>query len=88
MSCKKHLDHVKGWDGSLKELVIAIGNMRYDEVVKFLDLLEEELYRQAVADEKRKRVKLSASLRSAALHLRLAVLDMEVAWEICKPYMR
>jgi hypothetical protein len=88
MSCKKHLDHVKGWDGSLEELVEAIGGMRYDRVVRFLDLLEDEFFRQALADYKRKRIKLSACLKDTALHLRLATLDMEEAWKICKPHMK
>jgi hypothetical protein len=49
----KHPDHVVGWNGSLEELEQVIGNMRYDKVSEFLELLSKDFYKQAKADKKR-----------------------------------
>ncbi|MEI7620725.1 MAG: hypothetical protein WCJ57_04125, partial [Candidatus Falkowbacteria bacterium] len=58
----KHPSEVAGYDGSLDQLAQAIGNMTYDQVALFLNLLSQDIKRQADADSDRGREKLSKAL--------------------------
>ena len=46
----KHPENVEGYDGTLKDLATAIGNMSYDQVALFIQALSDDILRQAHAD--------------------------------------
>lgn len=83
----KHPDHVPGWNGSLDELAVAVGSMRYHLVAEFVGCLAGEMIRQSTADGKRGRIKLAAALFKASHHLSAARKSLDVVWKICEPYM-
>jgi hypothetical protein len=82
-----HPGTVEGWNGSLHELAMAIGNMRYDTQADFIQLLTEEFERQSRADHDSGRNQLSARLDHVAAHLDWARVDLMMAWRICEPFM-
>lgn len=83
----KHPDYVVHWPASLEELAQAVGNMTYDKVVEFLGCLEADLKQQAEGDRGRNRHKLAQKLETAAVCLGEAKEEMQMAWDICEPYM-
>ncbi len=83
---KHHLVHVAGWNNSIQELVKAIGEMRYDALAEFMQLLSEEFDRQADADEARGRNKLANELKIIADNVSSAKFGLDIAWCICEPY--
>lgn len=83
----KHPDHVPGYEGSMQDLAQAVGNMRYDKVVEFLDALAQDLKRQADADWNGGRTFLGDWLLGAYHEVAEARRCMEKAWEVCKPHM-
>jgi hypothetical protein len=84
----QHPDHVIGWNGTMDELVQAVGNMRYDALGDFIYKLSQNIQEQSDADLKRGRPRLSKELYSASRKLIGADLYIGEAWEICKPYMK
>lgn len=87
-SYKKHPDHVDGWIYSLEELVDSIGQMRYDKLAEFLDLLAINFSKQATSDIEASRIKLSVELIQASVFVIDAAEQMKKAWKICEPYMK
>jgi len=91
----KHPNFVVGWNGTLDELVKAIGNMSYDQVAVFTDKYAKEIKRQGEADALRpsainptqKRERLSRNLLVAAVYLKLAKQKLDNAWKISEPFM-
>ena len=84
----KHPKTVKGFQGSLDELAKSIGNMTYDQTSSFIEKLANDIKRQADADFQRGRVKLASQLYATADELYHARDKMNVAWNICEPYMK
>ena len=84
----KHPENVEGYDGTLKDLATAIGNMSYDQVALFIQALSDDILRQAHADLGRGRSKLAESLYATAESLNKAKEEMDKVWEICEPYMK
>ena len=76
-----HKENIEKYDGSMKELVEDIGNLKYDSLSDFLKMLSEKLERDSVEDADRLRYKLSLQLKEASHHI-------GEAWEISKPYMQ
>jgi hypothetical protein len=84
----RHSDRVKGFDGSLRELAGAVGNMTYDQVAVFIQELSDNLRDQAAADVARGRMKLAAKLYSTTTGLDDSANKMVEVWQICKPFMK
>jgi hypothetical protein len=82
-----HRKEVTRYPGTLAELVEEVGNLRYDALAKFLQLLQAKLERDAGQDQGRGRVRLAASLRAAAGPLGEAAAGVLRAWRICEPHM-
>lgn len=85
---KKHLEEIEGYEGRLEELAIQIGNLKYSRTDDFILSLANEIKKQAEADEKRGRKKLSERLYKTAENLYQAHAQMNLAWKICEPYMK
>lgn len=83
-----HLRTVKGYEDSLERLAQTIGSMAYDQVASFIEKLADDFKRQADADKNRSRVKLAKELYAAAEKMYEARDKMDLAWKICKPYMK
>ncbi len=83
-----HPRTVKGYEGSLEQLVHAVGNMTYDQVASFIEKLADDFKRQADADKNRGRIKLAKELYAAAEKMYEARDKMHLAWKICEPYMK
>lgn len=88
MKERRHPKEVVGYDGSLKDLAQAIGQMSYDQVAVFIGELALDIKTQAEADlTLRKRKKLAKELFEAVDLLSQAQAKINSAWDICKPYM-
>ncbi len=84
----KHPTSVEKYPGSLEDLAIAIGSMRYDKVVDFLGYLAKYAEFEAEKDLAAGKVKLPAELFLASKLLFQAQIIYESAWKISKPYMK
>jgi hypothetical protein len=82
-----HDTEVKRFPGTLADLAEAVGDLRYDALAAFLQLLQGKLDCDAGRDESRGRVRLAASLRDAASQLDEAATAIQRAWRICEPHM-
>ncbi|MFT5359692.1 MAG: propanediol dehydratase small subunit [Candidatus Paceibacteria bacterium] len=83
----RHSRTVKGYDGSLEDLAIDVGNMTYDQTAKFIDHLSKDLRRQAEGDRGRGRPRLAQKLDQTANYLEYSKNNMDLAWNLCVPYM-
>ena len=84
----KHPSIVIGWNGSLAELAQAVGNMSYDQTTRFIDLLADDIRKQANNDWTRGKTRLAAELYKTADALFEATVKMDDAWKICERYMK
>lgn len=82
-----HEDNVSRYQGTLEELAVDIGDLRYDVLAVFLKHLSDKLERDGVADAKRNRPKLANSLSKAACEIMKSSESIEKAWNICEPFM-
>lgn len=83
----KHNKELENYNADFKTLANELGNLRYDALAEFLDLLSNKIRLDGIADENRGRNKLANQLKNAAENLKNAVNSIEEAWRICKPYM-
>jgi hypothetical protein len=83
----KHSDQVVHFDGDHQQLAEELGDLYYDSLAELLCKLGEKLERDAGADHRRGRMKLTAELAAAADHLYAAAERIAAAWLICKPYV-
>lgn len=83
-----HPRTVNGYEDSLERLVLAIGNMAYDQAASFIEMLADDFKRQADADKDRGRIKLAKELYAAAEKMYEARDKVYLAWKICEPYMK
>ena len=84
----KHLNFVKGYNGSLEELADAIGYMRYEQTSIFIEKLAANIKKQSDADKVKGRTKLSNKLLSCSTKLYEAKKEIDDAWNICIPFMK
>jgi len=84
---EKHPVNLK-YDGGLEKLAEDIGNLRYDALEKFLNLLSEKLVNDGNADKKRKRTKLAKRLSKASNLVLYAANEIKEAWKISAPHMK
>ena len=83
-----HKSVVEKYDGTMKELADDIGDLKYNALAEFLELLAAKIEFDGTKDEARGRVKLSENLFSAAKSLKDSQLAIEKAWVICAPYTK
>lgn len=82
-----HTSEVKNYAGTMEELAEEIGNLKYDALARFLELLAHKIEADGKKDESRNRVQLSGNLYKTAEKLLESKTYIEKAWVICKPYM-
>ena len=85
---KKHHKKLQKYPDSFEKLAEELGNLTYDSLADFLELLSEKMAKDGLADRNRNRVKLATALENSATHLKEASKEIEEAWRICKPFMK
>ena len=76
------------YPGGFEQLVIDLGNLKYDSLQKFLDLLSVKIGEDSKADLERKRKRLSKTLRITSNLLKVSALQIKEAWKISEPHMK
>ncbi len=76
------------YKGGLEKLVEDIGNLRYDTLAEFLELLQKKLDNDSKKDGERGRKALSLELSRAATFVMAAKESIDKAWVISKPFMK
>jgi len=83
----EHPTEIEGFD-SLEDLARAVENLRYDQLFEFLMHLRKALTRRVTADKAAGRKKLAKHLENAAHNLLNVCVDVQYAWNVCRPYMK
>lgn len=83
----KHKAHILSYQGTMQNLVDDIGDLRYDALAEFFDLLSKKIAKDSVADMGRNRPKLAGKLNEVAVLLSDAKLKTDEIWDICFPRM-
>jgi hypothetical protein len=87
MNIMIHKSEIINYPGSMEELVEEIGNLKYDALARFLELLANKIETDGKKDEARNRIQLSGNLYMSAERLIESKVFIEKAWGICSPYM-
>lgn len=85
---EKHKKTITNYSGTMTELVEDIGDLYYDSLTDFLNLLSEKLEKDSLKDRERNRIKLANFLKSASENIKQASSTLDDAWKICKPFMK
>ena len=83
----KHKSWIKNYEHQFEQLAEELGDLRYDSLAEFLELLAQKIERDGQNDLKRSRKKLAKSLQNAAIRLTESAKQIEIAWSISAPYM-
>ncbi len=81
-----HKSEIEKYPGSMEELVEEIGNLKYDSLAIFLELLAHKIQKDGQKDKERNRVKLSNNLFKSAEKIKESKEFMDKAWVICEPF--
>jgi len=84
----KHTKTIVNYNGSMEELVENIGDLYYDSLSEFLQLLSQKLEKDSIKDRERNRIKLADYLKSASENIKTSASNINDAWKICKPFMK
>lgn len=82
-----HHNTIQDYIGTLPELAEKIGDLRYDALAEFLEMLSAKIERDGLKDEKRGRAQLAQALQECASELANAAVPMKKAWKIAEPFM-
>lgn len=82
-----HKDKVENYQGTMQKLAEDIGNLKYDALAVFLDLLAQKIENDGIKDAERKRLQLAQQLQNSANSLKKAKVAIDKAWKISEPYM-
>ena len=82
-----HKSEIENYSGSMEELAEEIGNLKYDSLSNFLELLANKIQKDGKLDAGRKRMKLSHNLYESADKIRESKAFIDESWVICKPFM-
>ncbi len=83
-----HKSKVENYAGSMEALAEEIGDLKYDALAQFLELLADKIQRDGEQDNARNRVKLAGHLFESAEHLRISKVTIDKAWVICEPHTK
>jgi hypothetical protein len=82
-----HKSKVEKYSGSMEELAEEIGNLKYDALSDFLELLANKIQEDGRKYEARNRTKLSRNLYENANKIKESKGFIDEAWRISKPFM-
>jgi hypothetical protein len=83
----KHKSWIKNYERNFEKLVEEIGDLRYDTLSEFLELLGKKIERDGQKDKSRGRINLANNLQNSAKALKESSESIKEAWRICEPYM-
>ncbi len=83
-----HKDTIDNYSGSMQDLAEDLGNLKYDALGDFLELLAAKIQKDGNKDRSRGRVKLAADLQNCSNNLMKSAKSAHQAWIICEPYMK
>ena len=83
----RHKKWITNYEDDFEKLADEIGDLRYDSLANFLVLLSKKIGNDAVNDKKRSRIKLSNALELCSNNLEKGSVNIQNAWNICKPFM-
>ena len=69
-------------------MVQKITNLRYDALANVFQVFEDQINKDAIADQERGRKKLAKELHELANILKQAKEKTQTIWNICAPYMK
>ncbi len=84
----KHTTTVKAFNGTNEQLAEELGDLFYDNLAQFLNLLAMKIEKDSKADLKRGRTMLAKELHECARHLSSASEHIGVAWDISAPFVQ
>jgi hypothetical protein len=82
-----HRENIERYPGTLRELAVELGDLRYDALASFLHAVAQKLAKDATADAARGRRRLATALGDAATGVSAAAAAVERAWIIAEPHM-
>ena len=82
-----HKSEIPGYENKMSLLVEEIGDLRYDRLADFLNLLSSKIQNDGNKDLNRGRVRLANSLSKCSEKLQEAKEVIDVSWRISEPYM-
>lgn len=85
---EKHPKKIKGIDLTNEQLAKSLGDLSYDQLVDILDKLSTKLNEDGLKDYEGNRTKLASHLWESAKTIKQASVQLNKAWEICKPFMK
>ncbi|MCH2045206.1 MAG: hypothetical protein MK212_13910 [Saprospiraceae bacterium] len=83
----KHKTWIDHYENNLEQLAEKIGDLRYDTLSEFLDLLALKIKKDGDKDASRGRTQLARQLYTSSEALRESSKAIQKAWVICEPYM-
>jgi len=83
-----HKSKIENYLGTTEELAEEIGDLRYDTLSDFLNLLADKIQKDGYKDENRGRVQLASQLHDCSKQLRVCKSSIDKAWKICESYMK
>lgn len=83
-----HKDRVENYEGTMQNLVEDIGDLKYNALAEFLNLLSQKIENDGIKDAERKRFQLAKQLQNCADNLKEAKITIDKAWKISEPYMK
>src|SRR5689334_12156698 len=82
-----HREDIVKYPGTLADLAVDVGNLRYDALARFLRSLSNKLAEDGSADASRGRPLLAVQLHDAAAALAAGTASINRAWAIAAPHM-
>lgn len=82
-----HQTTVEKYQGTLNDLATDIGDLRYDTLSEFLELLSQKIRKDGDKDQEKGRVKLANQLHESAEALQQSKINIDEAWRISEPFM-
>jgi NurA-like 5'-3' nuclease len=83
-----HTNTITKYNGTLEELAENIGDLYYDSLSEFLQLLSQKLEKDSLKDREKERIKLANSLKEASENIKNSASNISDAWDICEPYLK
>ena len=83
-----HKNSIEKYAGTMEELAEEIGDLKYNALSEFLELLADKIQLDGTKDNSRNRLKLAKHLHDCSDQLRQAQLSIDKAWVICEPYTK
>lgn len=83
-----HKSEIENFSGTMAQLAEEIGDLKYDALAEFFELLSDKIKRDGDKDKSRGRIKLAKHLHDCSENLLECKKSIDKAWVICEPYTK